>query len=229
MRILKQLYPVFFLFVACQDTKPLELELQKQAIENARLAKELTQTKAAYEETRASLQEQINVLNGVKDTLQFQLKKQAEKEALNKKAIEKPLQIANFTIQNQTEKGALLTDKSPFKKATVRYLCFKTKATNNRSKIGQVLEGKLYAVYRLGTLVQRMANAGTFTGDDGKSYFFTNVWAIKSQESVLALDKGIGDKNKGIFEKGKWTVELWFELKNSNQASKLAENTFVID
>jgi hypothetical protein len=225
---LKQIYPVLLLFAACQDTKPLELELQKKELENARLVQELTQTKAAYEETRAALQVQINVLNTVKDTLNFQLKKQAEKELRHKKALEKPLEIPDFTIQNQTEKGIVLHPKSPFKKGEVRYLSFKTKAINNKSKIGEVLEGKIYAVYRLGTLVQRMANAGTFMDNDGKTYFFTNVWAIKTHEPLCVLDKGIGDKNKGIFEKGKWTIELWFELKNSNRAMKLAENTFEI-
>ena len=231
MRQLKQLYPALLLFTACQDTKPLELEIQKRTTENARLSQELTQTKAAFEETKAAyadLQQEVNTLNSVKDTLQLKLKKQAEIEVLHKKAVEKPLEITSFTIQNQTEKGVALNLKSPFKKADVRYLSFKTKALNNKGRIGQVLEGKLYAVYRLGTLVQRMANVGTFTGNDGKNYIYTNAWTIKSDEPFLVLDKGIGDKNKGIFEKGAWAVELWFELKNSNRAFKLAENSFTI-
>jgi hypothetical protein len=232
MRNLKQLYPAIFLFAACQDTKPLELEIQKRTNENARLVQELTQTKAAFEETKAvnaALQEQIETINSEKDTLQTKLKKQAEQEARLKKSLEKPLEIGSFSIQNQTEKGAILQAKSPFKKSDVRYLSFKSQAVNNKGKIGQQLEGKLYAVYRLGSLVQRMANAGTFTGNDGKNYIYTNAWAVKSGEPIVALDKGIGDKSKGIFEKGKWSVELWFELKNTNKAFKLAENGFVIN
>lgn len=232
MRKLKQLYPVLLLFTACQDTKPLELEIQKRTTENARLTQELTQTKADFEETQAAymdLKEIVNDLNLEKDTLKIQLKKQTEKEALHKKAVEKPLEIDRFTIQNQTEKGIVLQAKSPFKKQTVRYLSFKTQAINNKGRMGQLLEGKLYAVYRLGSLVQRMANTGTFTGNDNKNYIYTHAWTIKSEDTSLLLDKGIGDKTKGIFEKGHWAVELWFQLKNANQAFKLGENTFDIN
>lgn len=232
MRKLKQLYPVLLLFTACQDTKPLELEIQKRTTENAQLTQELTQTKAAYEETKAAytdLKELVNDLNSEKDTLERQLKKQTEKETLHKKAVEKPLEIDRFTIQNQTDKGVVIQAKSPFKKQTVRYLSFKTQASNNKGRIGQLLEGKLFAIYRLGSLVQRMANAGTFTGNDNKNYIYTNAWTITSDTPTILLDKGIGDKTKGIFEKGHWTMELWFQLKNGNQAFKLGENTFDIN
>ena len=221
----KPLFLIFCLvFTACQDTTPLEQEIQKLNTEKVQLSKELNELKS----TVAVLKQNNDALNSAKDTLQIRLKKQAELEIFRAKALDTPLEIAAFTVQNETEKGAVLNVKSPFKKNTLRYLSFKATAINNKNKIGQPLEGKLYAIYRLGTLVQRMANAGTFIGNDGKKYIYTNAWNLASDTPSVLLDKGIGDATRGIFEKGNWTLELWFEVKNSTKAYKLAESSFEI-
>ena len=222
----KSLFLILLLFfIACEDAEPLKQEIQKLYGENAKLNKELIDLKG----TVSNLKRNNDALNSARDTLQIQLKKQTELETLRAKALEKPLELPTFTVQNETEKGVVLQLKSPFKKNALRYLSFKALAINNKNKVEQTLEGKIYAIYRLGTLVQRMANAGTFMGIDGKKYIYTNAWTVVTDAPTLLLDKGIGDATKGIFEKGNWTLELWFELKNTTKAYKLSECTFEIN
>lgn len=209
----------------CEDPKPLKQEIQKLNSENSRLQKEITDLKSAY----SNLEKDNVKLSFIKDTLSMRLKKQEELAKLQQKAKETPLEMSNIAIQNENVKGEILQTKSPFKKKEVRYLCFNTKLQNNVAKIGNTLNGKLYAIYRVGTLVQRMAEGGTFMGDDGKKYIFTTFWDIKNTDKTLNLDKGIGDKSNGIFEKGNWTLELWFEEKGKGSAYKLGAVPFVIN
>jgi hypothetical protein len=219
------LFGTLALLWSCENPKPLKAEIQKLNTENTRLQKELTDLKTAY----INLQQDNNRLSVARDTLTVRLKKQEDLVKLEQKAREAPLELTNFVIQNENAKGEILQATNPFKKKEVRYLCFNLKAQNNVGKLGKPLKGKLYAVYRMGSLVQRMADAGTFTTDEGKKIVYTTAWEIDNKDKSLIMDKGIGDKAGGIFEKGNWVLELWFEEKNKGDAYKLAATAFVIN
>ncbi len=216
-----------FIFSACATDPSVEKEKQRLLAENNRLIKELADSKSENE----LLKKEIESLTTAADTLQKSLKKQADLESLRRRAAEKPLELPTekFAVQNLDAKNKVLKTASPFKNASVRYISFRLNATNNLAKINQKLAGKLYAIYRLGTLVQRMESVGTFKGSDGNQYVFTKMWEISSEKDILPLDKGIGDKARGIFEKGNWTLELWFEKKGSAVAYKLGESKFSIE
>ena len=214
-----------FIFSACKNDS-LEQTNKRLLAENNRLIKEIANGKVHAD----SLQMTIDELANAKDTLQSRLQKQAESEVLRRKATEKPLEMPTILIQNESATNVVLKVKGPFKKAEVRYLSFKTNAVNNLAKVKQKLNGRLYAIYRLGSLVQRMDNtSGTFVGDDGKKYVFTHSWELASDKISIPIDKGIGDKVRGIFEKGGWTLELWFEPRGRGTAIKMTEGKFEIN
>jgi FtsZ-binding cell division protein ZapB len=219
------LFGTLALLWSCEDPKPLKVEIQKLNTENARLQKEVTDLKTSY----IQLQQDNNKLSTARDTLTVRLKKQEDLVKLEQKARETPLELTNLVVQNENAKGEILHATNPFKKKDVRYLCFNLKAQNNVAKLGNSLKGKLYAVYRMGSLVQRMTDAGTFKTDEGKKIVYTTAWEIDNKDKNLIMDKGIGDKSSGIFEKGTWVLELWFEEKNKGDAYKLAATGFVIN
>jgi hypothetical protein len=219
------------LLAACKDEQ-LQEEKKKLLAENNRLIKELSLEKARFDSLKNSfsiLEKQAVALNSAKDTLQLKMEKQAKLEILRKKADEKPLELATITVQNESDKAQVLKVKSPFLKSEARYISFKGTAINNAAKVQKKLVGRLLSVYRLGTLVQQMKNtSGTFTSDDGSNKVFTHSWDIQSDKETFALDKGIGDKSRGIFQSGEWTLELWFEPKGKSKAYKLTEGKFQI-
>ena len=218
--------------IACRNPQN-ESERAHLFSEHNRLIKELSNEKTHSEALLKSIDslETINKsLVQAKDTLQQRIKKQADADVLRQKALNKPLEMASFTVVNEAANGSVLKAKPPFKKTDIRYLSFRGTATNNVAKNKQILRGQLYAIYRLGGLVQRMDNSsGTFTGSDNKKYVFTHSWELNSDKETLGLDKGIGDKSRGIFEKGNWTLELWFEPKSKGVAQKVSEVKFEIN
>jgi hypothetical protein len=213
---------------ACRNTQN-DTERQRLLTENNRLIKEMATEKEhtdALLKTIDSLESINEKLVQAKDTLQLKIKKQADLESLR----QKPLEMASFTVVNEAANGSVLKAKAPFKKNEIRYLSFRGNAINNVAKNKQILRGQLYAIYRLGGLVQRMDNtSGTFTGYDNKKYVFTHAWDINSDKESIGFDKGIGDKSRGIFEKGNWTLELWFEPKGKSVAVKINEAKFEIN
>lgn len=219
------------LTIACKDVKMQE-EVKRLSTDNIRLVKEIASEKARFDSLKVentALKQQIATLSNSRDTLAQQLNQKALLETLRKKADEKPLELTSISIQNQTDKGQILKAKSPFSKAEVRYLSFKGAATNNAAKVQKKLSGRLYSVYRLGTLVQQMrTTSGTFATQDGMNKIYTHSWEIQSDKEAIALDKGIGDKNRGIFQAGNWTLELWFQPQNKAKAYKLTEAQFDI-
>jgi hypothetical protein len=224
---------LFFLcFSSCKNVQN-DAERERLFSENNRLIKELSNEKTHIESLIKSIDslETINQnLIAARDTLQYKIKKQADLDILRQKALNKPLEMPAFTVLNEGANGVILKSKAPFKKNEIRYLSFKGTAINNMAKNKQLLRGELYAIYRLGGLVQRMDNSsGTFTGSDNKKYVFTHSWQLNSDKETFGLDKGIGDKTKGIFEKGNWTLELWFEPKGKGIASKVNEVKFEIN
>jgi hypothetical protein len=223
---------IFLSFTACRNPQN-ESERAALLAENNRLIKELANEKTHTEALIKSIDsiESVNEsLVQARDTLQLKMKKQADADALRQKALNKPLELASFTVVNEAANGSVLKAKAPFKKNEIRYLSFRGTATNNVAKNKQILRGQLYAIYRLGGLVQRMDNtSGTFTGLDSKKYVFTHSWELNSDKESLGLDKGIGDKARGIFEKGNWTLELWFEPKGKGVAVKMSEAKFQIN
>ena len=225
-------FSYLFLLGACKNNQS-DGERERLLSESNRLIKELASANERNEQlkkTADSLKSIIHELTQARDTLQQKMKKQADLEALRLKALNKPLEMPTFSVINEAANGSPLKTKSPFKKNEVRYLSFKGTAVNNVAKNKQILRGRLYAIYRLGGLVQRMDNtSGTFTGSDNKKYVFTNAWELKSDKETIALDKGIGDKSRGIFEKGNWTLELWFEALNKGNALKISEAKFEIN
>jgi hypothetical protein len=222
----------FLSFSACRNPQN-DSERAALFAENNRLIKELANEKTHSEALMKSIDslESINAsLVQARDTLQMKMKKQADADALRQKAASKPLELDAFTVVNEAVNGSVLKAKAPFKKSEIRYLSFRGTAVNNVAKNKQILRGQLYAIYRLGGLVQRMDNtSGTFTGSDNKKYVFTHSWALTSDKESLGLDKGIGDKARGIFEKGNWTLELWFEPKGKGVAVKMSESKFEIN
>jgi hypothetical protein len=227
------LIPMLFLSISACRNPQNESERAALFAENNRLIKELANEKNHSEALMKSIDslETINKsLIQARDTLQFKIKKQADADALRQKALNKPIEMATFAVLNEAANGSVLKAKPPFKKNEIRYLSFKGSATNNVAKNKQILRGQLYAIYRLGGLVQRMDNtSGTFTGSDNKKYVFTHSWELNSDKETIGLDKGIGDKSRGIFEKGNWTLELWFEPKGKGVASKMSEVKFEIN
>jgi hypothetical protein len=223
---------LFFSISACKNPQN-ESERAALFAENNRLIKELANEKTHSEALIKSIDslENINAsLIQARDTLQQKIKKQADADVLRQKALNKPLEMASFAVLNEASNGSVLKAKPPFKKNEIRYLSFKGSAINNIAKNKQILRGQLYAIYRLGGLVQRMDNtSGTFTGSDSKKYVFTHSWELSSDKETIGLDKGIGDKSRGIFEKGNWTLELWFEPKGKGVASKVSEAKFEIN
>jgi hypothetical protein len=226
---------ILILFLSISACRNPQNESERAALfaENNRLIKELANEKTHSEALIKSIDslESINTsLVQARDTLQLKMKKQADADALRQKAANKPLELAVFTVVNEAANGSVLKAKAPFKKSDIRYLSFRGTAVNNAAKNKQILRGQLYAIYRLGGLVQRMDNSsGTFTGSDNKKYVFTHSWELTSDKESLGLDKGIGDKTRGIFEKGNWTLELWFEPKGKGVAMKMSEAKFEIN
>jgi hypothetical protein len=223
---------IFLSFCACRNPQN-ESERAALFTENNRLIKELANEKTHSEALTKSIDslESINAsLVQARDTLQMKMKKQADVDALRQKALNKPLELGAFSVVNEAANGSVLKAKAPFKKNDIRYLSFRGTAINNVARNKQILRGQLYAIYRLGGLVQRMDNSsGTFTGSDNKKYVFTHSWELTSDKESLGLDKGIGDKASGIFEKGNWTLELWFEPKGKGMAVKMSEAKFEIN
>ena len=234
---MKSLFRSFFLLLAvsylaaCKDEQ-LQEEKKKLLAENNRLIKELALEKARFDSLKtsySSLEKQAIALNSAKDTLQLKMEKQARLEILRKKAEEKPMELSSITVQNESDKAQVLKAKSPFTKSEARYISFKGTAINNAAKVQKKLSGRLLSVYRLGTLVQQMKNtSGTFISDEGSNKVFTHSWDIQADKETFALDKGIGDKSRGIFQPGDWTLELWFEPKGKSKAYKLTEGRFQI-
>jgi hypothetical protein len=227
------LIPILFCGISACRNPQNESERAALFAENNRLIKELANEKTHSEALLKSIDslETINAgLVQARDTLQQKMKKQADADALRQKALNKPLEMASFAVVNEGANGSVLKAKPPFKKNEIRYLSFKGTAINNVAKNKQILRGQLYAIYRLGGLVQRMDNtSGTFTGSDNKKYVFTHSWELNSDKESIGLDKGIGDKARGIFEKGNWTLELWFEPKGKGAAVKVGEAKFEIN
>lgn len=223
--------PPLLFVTACQDIKVQE-ENKRLAADNNKLVKELATEKAHIDSLKSEntlLKQQINSLSTAKDTLARQLNAKNQLELLRKKAESIPLELGTITIQNETDKGQVLKQKGPFSRSEVRYLSFKGTAINNLAKMQRKLSGKLYGVYRLGTLVQQMrTTSGTFTTDEGMNKIYTHSWSIQTDKESLALDKGIGDKSRGIFQAGQWTLELWFQPQNKSHAYKLTESKFEI-
>ena len=56
----------------------------------------------------------------------------------------------------------------------------------------------------------------------------TTLWFRYARKERSLLNHQ-GTFETEYFEKGKWTLELWFEMKNTNRAFKLAENRFEIN
>lgn len=218
-------------FTSCKN-ESVEQDNKKLLADNNRLVKEIAQSKWRFDSLKMQFDElnkRFTLANSQKDTLQSKIKQQALNELLRKKAESMPLELSSITIQNENDKEKVLKVKGPFKKSEARYISFKGTATNNAAKMGKKLLGKIMGVYRLGTLVQQMKNtSGTFTGDDGLNKIYTHSWDIASDKESIPLDKGIGDKTRGIFQAGRWTLELWFEPKGANRAYKLAEGKFDI-
>ena len=234
---MKQLLTVLSCFVFCSTftsckNETIEKDNKKLLADNNRLVKEMAQSKLRYDSLKMQFEElnkQFTLANLQKDTLLLKINKQAQFESLRKRAESMPLELSSITIQNENDKEKVLKAKSPFKKSEARYISFKGTATNNAAKMGKKLSGRIMGVYRLGTLVQQMKNtSGTFTGDDGMNKIYTHAWDITSDKESIPLDKGIGDKTRGIFQAGHWTLELWFEPKGANRAYKLAEGKFEI-
>lgn len=218
-------------FTSCKN-ESIEQDNKRLLADNNRLVKEIAQSKWRFDSLKMQFDElnkRFTLANSQKDTLQSKIKQQALNELLRKKAESMPLELSSITIQNENDKEKVLKVKGPFKKSEARYISFKGTATNNAAKMGKKLLGKIMGVYRLGTLVQQMKNtSGTFTGDDGLNKIYTHSWDIASDKESIPLDKGIGDKTRGIFQAGRWTLELWFEPKGANRAYKLAEGKFDI-
>lgn len=218
-------------FMSCKN-ETFEQDNKKLLADNNRLVKEMAQSKLRYDSLKMQfddLNKQFTLANSQKDTLLLKINKQAQFESLRKRAESMPLELSSITIQNENDKEKVLKVKGPFKKSEARFISFKGTATNNAAKMGKKLSGRIMGVYRLGTLVQQMKNtSGTFTGDDGLNKIYTHSWDIASDKESIPLDKGIGDKTRGIFQAGHWTLELWFEPKGANRAYKLAEGKFEI-
>ncbi len=218
-------------FMSCKN-ESIEQNNKKLLADNNRLVKEVAQSRLRYDSLKMQFDElnkRFTLVNSQKDTLLLKINKQAQFESLRKRAESMPLELSSITVQNESDKEKVLKVKGPFNKSETRYISFKGTAINNAAKMGKKLSGRILGVYRLGTLVQQMKNtSGTFTGDDGLNKIYTHAWDIASDKESIPLDKGIGDKARGIFQAGHWTLELWFEPKGANRAYKLAEGKFDI-
>ena len=232
-QLLSVLSCLFFclIFMSCKN-ESFEQDNKKLLADNNRLVKEIAQSRLRFDSLKMQLDDlnkRFTLVNAQKDSLLLKINKQAQLESLRKRAESMPLELPSITIQNENDKDKVLKLKSPFNKADARYISFKGTAVNNAAKVGKKLSGRIMGVYRLGTLVQQMKNtSGTFTGDDGLNKIYTHAWEISSDKESIPLDKGIGDKTRGIFQAGHWTLELWFEPKGANRAYKLAEGKFDI-
>lgn len=218
------------LFSACKDeraeqeNKWLLTEIVRLKKDSTLLSKRIDSIKIAYEQLEA----RYSGINSIKDSLENEVDKQAKFEALRRKAESMPFELPSVSLQNQDVNGKMLKAGSPFKKSEVRYLSFKGKAINNASKVGKNLKGQLYAVFRKGTMVQQMPASGTFKSSKGINQIFTNSWSINSSEEAVLIDKGIGDKSRGILASGDWTLELWFQPLGATQAYLLIKKEFEI-
>ncbi len=218
------------MFGACKDeraeqeNKRLSNEIARLKKDSALLSKQVDSIKIAYNELEA----RYSGINSIKDSLKNQVDKQAKLETLRRKAESMPFELPSVSLQNQDVNGKMLKAGSPFKKSEVRYLAFKGKAVNNAAKVGKNLRGQLYAVFRKGTMVQQMPASGTFKSSKGINQIFTNSWSISSSDEAVMIDKGIGDKSRGILATGNWTLELWFQPSGAAQAYLLTKKEFEI-
>ena len=78
-------------------------------------------------------------------------------------------------------------------------------------------------------MIQQMAASGTFKSNKGINQIYTNAWEIVSKDESFVINKGIGDKSRGILATGQWTLELWFQPNGATEAYKLTETKFEIN
>ena len=224
-------FVLFCFMTSCKDEQ-MEKDNQRLVADNNRMTKAIAFQKSRFDSLQSlydGLKQHLDDVNKAKDTLQQKISKQAQLELLRKKAESMPFELKSVSLQNHAIDNKVLKASSPFKKSEVRFLTFKGMGINNAAKVGRTLKGKMYGIFKKGSMIQQMAASGTFKSNKGINQIYTNAWEIVSKDESFVINKGIGDKSRGILATGQWTLELWFQPNGATEAYKLTETKFEIN